>query len=48
MMTTPGAGGFMAGFNTPGQQFNFADFVNITPSPARKYIRSFSPLENHD
>lgn len=31
MTTTPG----MAGFNTPGQQFNFADFVNITPSPAQ-------------
>lgn len=31
MMSTPG----MAGFNTPGQQFNFADFVNITPSPAQ-------------
>jgi len=31
MMSTPG----MAGFNTPGQQFNFADFCNITPSPAQ-------------
>lgn len=38
MMSTPGGGNFMAGFNTPGQQFNFADFVNVTPSPARKYI----------
>lgn len=31
MMSTPG----MGGFNTPGQQFNFADFVNVTPSPAQ-------------
>ena len=31
MMSTPGVGGF----NTPGQQFNFADFVNVTPSPAQ-------------
>jgi hypothetical protein len=35
MMSTPGAGGFMAGFSTPGQNFNFADFVNVTPSPAQ-------------
>lgn len=34
MMTTPGGGG---GFfpNTPGQTFDFSDFVNITPSPAQ-------------
>ena len=31
MMSTPVVGGF----NTPGQQFNFADFVNVTPSPAQ-------------
>ena len=31
VMSTPG----MGGFNTPGQQFNFADFVNVTPSPAQ-------------
>ncbi|KAF6241263.1 hypothetical protein HO173_001058 [Letharia columbiana] len=31
MMSTPG----MGDFNTPGQQFNFADFVNVTPSPAQ-------------
>lgn len=38
MMTTPGgAGGFLASFNpnTPSQHFDFADFVNITPSPAQ-------------
>ena len=31
MVSTPGLGGF----NTPGQHFNFADFVNVTPSPAQ-------------
>ena len=31
MMSTAG----MGGFNTPCQQFNFADFVNVTPSPAQ-------------
>jgi hypothetical protein len=38
MMTTPGGGGLMSGFggpNTPSQAFDFADFVNITPSPAQ-------------
>lgn len=39
MMTTPGGGGggFLANFNpnTPSQNFDFADFVNITPSPAQ-------------
>lgn len=33
----------MAGFNTPGQQFNFADFVNITPSPAQGAFGSRTP-----
>ncbi|KAH7342460.1 hypothetical protein BKA65DRAFT_292103 [Rhexocercosporidium sp. MPI-PUGE-AT-0058] len=39
MMTTPGGGGsgFLSNFpNTPSQNFDFADFVNITPSPAQK------------
>ena len=38
MMTTPSGGAFLAGYgapNTPSQGFNFADFVNITPSPAQ-------------
>ncbi|KAI9723672.1 MAG: hypothetical protein M1812_000972 [Candelaria pacifica] len=39
IMTTPGGfSSFMGGFglpNTPSQAFNFADFVNITPSPAQ-------------
>ena len=43
MMSTPGVGGFMAGFNTPGQQFNFADFVNITPSPAQGVFGNRTP-----
>ncbi len=43
MMLTPGGGGFMAGFSTPGQQFNFADFVNITPSPAQGAWGSRTP-----
>lgn len=34
MMTTPGGGsGFFP--NTPSQNFDFSDFVNITPSPAQ-------------
>jgi len=35
MMTTPGGGGGLFP-QTPGQNFDFADFVNITPSPAQK------------
>ncbi|KAL2831066.1 hypothetical protein BDW59DRAFT_6203 [Aspergillus cavernicola] len=31
---TPG-GGMFPNFGTPNQQFNFADFVNVTPSPAQ-------------
>lgn len=34
MMTTPGGGNLFP--NTPGPTFDFADFVNITPSPAQK------------
>ena len=43
MMSTPGGGGFMAGFSTPGQNFNFADFVNVTPSPAQGAFGSRTP-----
>lgn len=37
VMNTPGANVslFNGAFNTPGQGFNFADFVNVTPSPAQ-------------
>ena len=39
MMTTPGGGGLLSVFggpNTPSQAFDFADFVNITPSPGQR------------
>ena len=39
LMQTPGLGGF----NTPGQQFNFADFVNVTPSPAQGAFGTRTP-----
>lgn len=42
MMTTPGGGNPFP--NTPGQGFDFADFVNITPSPAQKVWRTPNPL----
>ncbi|GFF48634.1 hypothetical protein IFM61606_05127 [Aspergillus udagawae] len=32
---TPGGGGVFPNLGTPSQQFNFADFVNVTPSPAQ-------------
>lgn len=36
MMTTPGDAGFFDfGPATPGMPFNFADFVNVTPSPGQ-------------
>lgn len=38
MMTTPGGTGTMMGYgapNTPGQPFDFSEYVNITPSPAQ-------------
>ena len=34
MMTTPGGGNLFP--NTPGQGFDFSEFVNITPSPAQR------------
>jgi hypothetical protein len=36
-MNTPGINIslFNGALNTPGQGFNFADFVNVTPSPAQ-------------
>ncbi|KAJ4164150.1 hypothetical protein LMH87_005835 [Akanthomyces muscarius] len=41
MMMTPGGGNLFP--NTPGQGFDFADFVNITPSPAQKQWRTPGP-----
>ena len=40
MLNTPGG---LVGFNTPGQQFNFADFVNVTPSPAQGAFGNRTP-----
>jgi hypothetical protein len=34
-MTPTLGNGIYANINTPNQQFNFADFVNVTPSPAQ-------------
>lgn len=33
----------MTGFSTPGQNFNFADFVNVTPSPAQGAFGNRTP-----
>ena len=44
MMATPGGTNIFTGFSTPGQQFNFADFVNITPSPAQGAFGSHTPI----
>ncbi|OAA49553.1 Transcription factor Nrm1/Whi5 [Metarhizium rileyi] len=44
MMTTPGGGNLFP--NTPGQGFDFADFVNITPSPAQKPWRTPGPISS--
>jgi hypothetical protein len=42
MMTTPGGGNLFP--NTPGQGFDFSEFVNITPSPAQKSWKTPVPL----
>lgn len=42
MIATPG-GSNLYGLGTPGQQFNFADFVNVTPSPAQGAFGSRTP-----
>jgi hypothetical protein len=40
MMTTPGGGGGLLSVfgapHTPSQNFDFSDFVNITPSPGQR------------
>ena len=43
MMSTPGGTNLFAGFSTPGQQFNFSDFVNVTPSPAQGAFGNRTP-----
>jgi hypothetical protein len=43
MMSTPGGGnaGFLGfGASTPGMAFNFADYLNVTPSPAQAAWRT--------
>lgn len=41
MLNTPG--NTFGLFNTPGQNFNFADFVNVTPSPAQGAFGNVTP-----
>lgn len=41
MLNTPG--NTFGLFNTPGQHFNFADFVNVTPSPAQGAFGNVTP-----
>ncbi|CAF9913552.1 MAG: hypothetical protein GOMPHAMPRED_007961 [Gomphillus americanus] len=41
MLNTPG--NTFGLFNTPGQNFNFADFVNVTPSPAQGAFGGMTP-----
>ena len=44
MMATPGGTNLFGGYSTPGQTpFNFADFVNITPSPAQGAFGNRTP-----
>ena len=43
LMATPGGTSLFTGFSTPGQQFNFADFVNVTPSPAQGAFGNRTP-----
>lgn len=43
MMPTSGASGFLGGFNTPGQNFAWADFINVTPSPAQGAFGNRTP-----
>ena len=35
MINTPGGSHNLLGFSTPAQNFNFAEFCNVTPSPAQ-------------
>jgi hypothetical protein len=46
MLNTPGGGssGFVGfGAATPGMAFNFADYLNVTPSPAQAAWRTPGP-----
>ncbi|KAL8788479.1 MAG: hypothetical protein Q9213_001702 [Squamulea squamosa] len=43
MMPNSGPNGFLAGFSTPGQNFAWADFINVTPSPAQGAFGARTP-----
>ncbi|KAI4283189.1 MAG: hypothetical protein L6R38_002342 [Xanthoria sp. 2 TBL-2021] len=43
VMSNSGPSGFLAGFSTPGQNFAWADFINVTPSPAQGAFGSRTP-----
>ncbi|KAL8928541.1 MAG: hypothetical protein Q9208_001775 [Pyrenodesmia sp. 3 TL-2023] len=43
MMPMSGASGFLGGLNTPGQNFAWADFINVTPSPAQGAFGNRTP-----
>ncbi|KAL8717285.1 MAG: hypothetical protein Q9225_005457 [Loekoesia sp. 1 TL-2023] len=43
MMPMSGASGFLGGFSTPGQNFAWADFINVTPSPAQGAFGNRTP-----
>lgn len=43
MMPMSGASGFFGGFSTPGQGFAWADFINVTPSPAQGAFGNRTP-----
>ena len=50
VMTTPGThlGLFNGALHTPGQNFNLADFCNVTPSPAPAQWRTPNVSQNPD
>ncbi|KAL8930400.1 MAG: hypothetical protein Q9172_000109 [Xanthocarpia lactea] len=43
MLPNSGPNCFLAGFSTPGQNFAWADFINVTPSPAQGAFGSRTP-----
>ena len=43
MMPMSGTSGFLGGFSTPGQNFAWADFINVTPSPAQGAFGNRTP-----
>ncbi|KAI4097174.1 MAG: hypothetical protein LQ344_000584 [Seirophora lacunosa] len=43
MMPMSGTSGFFGGFSTPGQNFAWADFINVTPSPAQGAFGNRTP-----